>query len=102
MERPGYRKVRNVTATPAASPSRSSDIRISQDFPDLHTESGANPAQRFQRQVAFPTLQRAVVRAMHADLVREALLRELKGFATPAKRLADPFRNRWIFHGGEP
>ena len=102
MERDGYTHVWDVTAASDTLPSRSSDIRIPQDFPDLDAEPGADPTQSLQRQVTFPALQRAVVRAMHPNFVRKALLGEFEGFATLAERLADPFRNRWIFHGGEP
>ena len=102
MERSGYVDECDVTVAPDALPSKSSDIRTPQDFPDLDPEPGAHPTQSLQRQVAFPALKRAVVRAMHADLVRESLLRQLEGFATLSKRLTDPFRDRWIFHGGEP
>jgi len=102
VERSGYVDECDVTVAPDALPSKSSDIRTPQDFPDLDPEPGAHPTHGLQRQVAFPALQRAVVRAMHSDLVREALLRQLEGLAAFAERLTDAFRDRWIFHGGEP
>jgi hypothetical protein len=98
----GYRNVLDVMAAPDTSPLENLHVCISQDFPDLDPEPGTHATQGLQRQVAFTPLKRAVVRAMHPNLVRESLLRQLEGLATFTERLTDPFRDRCIFHDGEP
>lgn len=102
MRRDGYRSIFDVTAAPDTSPLQASHVRVSQYLPDLHSETGTNPTQCLEREVTFTALKRAVVRAMHSDLVRESLLRHLKGFSTFTKCLTDPFRDRCVFHDGEP
>jgi hypothetical protein len=102
VERDGYRNILDATAATDSPPSEVLHVRIPQDFPDLHAEPGANATQGLESQVAFTTLKRTVVRAMHSNLVRESLLCQFEGLATFSKCLADPFRDRCIFHNGEP
>lgn len=68
-------------------------------LPHRDFEPDADALERGELQVLLPALQRAVVSAVHLDVIREAFLAELGSFAVPAQDLADADLKGRAFHG---
>src|SRR5438132_1030252 len=87
---------------PRPNESNALHVGILEDFPDLGPEARADSPERTQRQIGFAPLQRAVVGAMHADLVGKILLTHAQGLPAPAQGVSEAFRESTILHEIEP
>jgi len=83
----------------AARRGGSACLRVANHFPHRHVEPVADALERGELHILLPALDRAVVRTVHLDAVREAFLAVLALFAMPAHDFADAALKRnvsWV------
>ena len=74
------------------------DVCILQDFPDLDAKPSADTLEGAKGQIIFASFERAVVRAMHVDLVCKPLLAKAQSFPALANGETRSFRQLSILH----
>lgn len=74
------------------------DVCILQDVPDLDAKPRTDSLQGAKGQVIFTAFKRAVVGAVHVDLVRKPLLAKAQSLPTLADGETRSFRQLSILH----
>lgn len=77
-------------------------VGVFQQLPHRQTEPRADAPQRLQRQVDLAPLERAVVGAMHADLIGKGFLAHLEALAAAAHRSAHTLGQGSVFQASDP